>query len=82
MKYLLEIYYRSDCIEQRTYTEPFIAPGRDDRIYVDFQNPYYAEEYGHWWIVRERKHLLFGVENTPPMQTVQLLCEPDPQQGA
>jgi hypothetical protein len=79
MKYILEIYYRGDCIEHRECKEQFIAPTTGERIYVEFENPHYSEEYGHWWTVRERKHLIFAP--TVNLQTLQLFCEPDPKQG-
>jgi hypothetical protein len=37
MKYILEIYYKGECIEQRWYAEPFIPPIFGDEIYIEFQ---------------------------------------------
>jgi hypothetical protein len=94
MKYILEIYYEGECIEQRWYTDPFIPPIVGDEIYIEFQNSNYFEEYGNWWKVRARKHLLFAPKerdwwkktgtnelsqpNKNDLQTVQLYCEPCP----
>jgi hypothetical protein len=80
MKYILEIYYRGDCIEHRESQEPFIPPSTGERIYVEFENSNVSQEHGHWWIVRERKHLIFA--SLQKMQTLMLYCEPDPQRGA
>lgn len=79
MEYILEIWYKGEAIEQRRRAEPWIEPLAGERFYVEFQNRFYAEEYGSWWIVRHRKHLLFGADQR--LQTLQLYCEPDPARG-
>ena len=79
MKYILEIYYQGECIEQRERQEPFLVPENGDRIYINFQNPVYSEENGFWWVVKEKKHLLFSA--TQKLQTLMLYCEPDPKEG-
>ena len=80
MEYILEIYYEGDCIEQRKQPDMFIAPAKGETISLQFENPYYLDEYGSWWIVRERRHLLFSSSSS--LQTLQLFCEPDPNKGA
>ncbi|MBV9924107.1 MAG: hypothetical protein JOZ96_03635 [Acidobacteria bacterium] len=80
MKYILEVYHRGDCLEHRESQEPFIPPDAGERIYVEFENRNISDEYGHWWIVRERKHLFF--DHSLKMQTLMLYCEPDPKNGA
>lgn len=93
MKYILEIYYEGECLEQRWYKSPFIPPAPGDEIYIEFENPNYTSEYGKWWQVKSRKHLLFQPKNSDwwqkeeepldpnvlDMQTVQLYCEPCPE---
>ncbi len=79
MKYILEIFHRGECIEQWEYDAPLIPPDKGDRIFIEFQNPVYGEEYGYWWVVHERKHFLF---TSARMQTLRLVCAPDPAEGA
>jgi hypothetical protein len=76
MKYVLEIYYEGKCIERREYQEPFISPIAEEEIYVEFENYNYISEYGNWWKVKTRKHLLSA--SNLKMQTIQLFCEPCP----
>ncbi|MBW4527097.1 MAG: hypothetical protein KME18_18225 [Phormidium tanganyikae FI6-MK23] len=78
MKYILEVYYRGDCIEHREYASPIIAPRKGERIRVEFQNKNYYEE-SIWWIVEDVHHIFFSMELQT--QTVQLFCVPDPQDG-
>ena len=77
MKYILEIYYQGECIEQREYEELFLAPTEGEQIHVEFQNPHYSEEHGQWWVVKKRRHLLFSGK----LQTLMLDCEPDAAKG-
>ena len=77
MKYILEIYYQGDCIEHREQEDVFLAPTVGEQIHVQFQNPNYSEEYGNWWVVKRRRHLLFSGE----LQTLMLDCELDPKKG-
>lgn len=78
MKYVLEIYYRGDCIEQREYNSPIITPRKGERIRVEFKNENYYED-SVWWIVEDVHHILFSMNLQ--IQTVQLFCVPDPQDG-
>jgi hypothetical protein len=78
MKYVLEVFYRGDCIDRKEYPEPIILPRKGEQIYISFENK--TLSYGSWWIVRKRKYLMFT--QLESMQTVQLFCEPDPEQGA
>ena len=79
MRYVLEIYYNGQCIEQRGQDEPFIWPQVGDRVWLYFQNTNYSEEYGPWWIVRARTVLLGDAVDKA--NTLQLFCEPDPAGG-
>ena len=78
MKYILEIFHQGDCIDRKEYSEPFITPCNGEQVYVSFENK--DMFYGGWWIVKKKKCLLFTIAEAT--QTIQLFCEPDPQQGA
>ncbi len=80
MKYVLEIYHKGDCIEQRESDAPFWPePLPGEQIYIEFGNPSYHEEHGLWWRVLARQHLLFSTKQ--PRRTLQLHCEPDIEKG-
>ncbi len=80
MKYVLEIYHKGECIEQRESEVPFWPePLPGEQIYVEFQNPSYSDEHGFWWTVLKRRHLLFGKGAT--RRTLALHCTPDIHKG-
>lgn len=81
-QYVLEIYYKGECIEQRVRLEPFLVPENGDRLHIVFQNENYTEAYGCWWVVIEKKHLFGSGAPTDALQILQLYCEPDPKKGA
>ena len=74
MKYILEIFYQGKSLERREYNELIMQPIIGDTLYIEFENPRYSQEYGYYWIVRDKKHLLFN--KRIKTQTLQLLCEP------
>jgi hypothetical protein len=80
MKYVLEIYHQGECIEQRVRSTPHPEPLPGEQIYIDFANRSYSEEYGNWWVIRSRRHLLFSEQ--VGRQTLMLHCEPDLRKGA
>lgn len=81
MKYVLQIWFQGECIEDRKSDTPFWPePLPGEQIRVEFQNPYYNEEHGLYWIVRKRRHLLLFPEDVS-IRGLQLYCEPDPAKG-
>lgn len=79
MKYILEIYHKEECIEQRNMEDMLFRPNAGEQIYIDFENRFYSDEYGNWWIVKKVKHLIFS--NDLGINMLQLFCEPDPHEG-
>lgn len=73
-KYILEVYFQGQCIEQRRSEYPYIAPDVGDEVYFEFQNPSYAEEHGRWWRVMKKRHLKFAAHLE--LETLMLFCEP------
>jgi len=80
MKYILEIYYEGECMEQRENEKPFMSSLPGEQIHLSFQNTNYSDEHGNWWIVKKRKFLYFG--DGTEIQTMMLYCEPDPAKGS
>lgn len=80
MKYVVEFYYRGEVIEQREYDESFIEPQVGDIVNIQFSNPAYFE-YGNWWIVSERRLIMFSINNPTLRQTLMLNITPDPKGG-
>ena len=78
MKYMLEVFHNGDCIDRKEFHKAANLPEKGEQIYVSFENK--ELYYGSWWVVRKRKFLFFMQEENS--QTVQLFCEPDPDQGA
>lgn len=75
MEYILELYHEGECIEQRTTdSPPWPDPMVGDELYIEFENPHYAEEHGKWWTVKARKALLFGAKSGE--RTLQVAIEP------
>jgi len=80
MRYIIEFYYKGEVIERREYDDFFIEPQVGDIVNIQFTNPYYHEE-GKWWIVKERRQILFSVEQRTLRQTLMLNIVPDPKDG-
>lgn len=79
MKYILEIFYEGECIEQRELKGMMNRPLPGEQMHIEFQNPSYSDEHGNWWIIRKVKHLVFSEDLG--INTIQLFCEPDPTRG-
>jgi len=77
MKYILEIYYQGNCLERREQDDPLPNPIPGDQLSILFSNSKHSEEYGVWWTVRSRTHVLFNMD----VYTLRLHCEPDQSQN-
>lgn len=80
MKYIVEFYYQGEVIERREYDEAFIEPLQGDIVNIQFSNPSY-NEYGNWWIVKERRIIFFSIETPNLRQTLMLNIVPDSRHG-
>ena len=80
--FLIEFYYKGDCIEQREYNVLPFDPQVGDIVRIEFQNSNYSEQYGSWWIVNERRILFPSIEHgNKYWQTLMLNVTPDQRNG-
>lgn len=75
-KLYLEILYQEECLEQRVYEKNEYIPmsNKGEKIHFTFENNSYNEDYGNYWIVKERKFIFHPKELY--IHTIQLICEP------
>ena len=78
--YKVEFYYQGECIESRDYDEPFINPQIGDIVNIQFTNPSY-NEYGSYWVIKERSIIFFPVQLVSLKQTLMLNIVPDVNHG-
>jgi transcriptional regulator with XRE-family HTH domain len=79
-EYILEIYHKGECIEQRIDNQPTVSPLPGETMYLEFENSNVSKSEGYWWLVKRRRHLKFGPKSD--LETLMLDCVPDPKGGA
>lgn len=80
--YIVEFYYKQECIEKREYDHVPFYPSNGDLVHIEFTNPSYHEDYGPYWIVKERRFIYFPIGTKNLKMTLMLNIEPDKHKGA